>query len=208
MDGILLDSEILKAESWKNTLLEYGFYGGNDFYMRYIGNTRRFIAERAVQEYNFLGDSNEIMEKNKEYYQELLKLEVKPIDSSIEFLRSLSRFKRGLASSETTKNIINSINTLGIYNLFDVITSGSEEAKHDKPHPEIYTMTAQKLGFHPENCFAIEDTMSGVISTKSAGMYCIGFRNPNSGNQDLSKADIVTDDLRKLQIIKLEELVQ
>ena len=40
----------------------------------------------------------------------------------------------------------------------------------------------------------IEDSTSGVQSAKAAGMKCVGYRNPGSGNQDLSKADIIVDD--------------
>jgi len=32
-----------------------------------------------------------------------------------------------------------------------------------------------------------------VAAAKAAGMYCVGFRNPASGAQDLSRADIVLD---------------
>jgi hypothetical protein len=34
-------------------------------------------------------------------------------------------------------------------------------------------------------------------------MKCLGYINPSSGNQDLSKADIVTDDFSKLDVQKL-----
>jgi hypothetical protein len=35
-------------------------------------------------------------------------------------------------------------------------------------------------------------------------MKCIGFRNPNSGNQDLSKADLIINDFSELsdQVLK------
>jgi beta-phosphoglucomutase-like phosphatase (HAD superfamily) len=46
----------------------------------------------------------------------------------------------------------------------------------------------------------VEDSSLGVEAAKSAHMKCIGFRNPNSGNQDLSKADIMTDDFSRLNI--------
>jgi hypothetical protein len=34
-------------------------------------------------------------------------------------------------------------------------------------------------------------------------MKCLGYVNPSSGKQDLSKADLVTDDFRRLDVQKL-----
>lgn len=44
----------------------------------------------------------------------------------------------------------------------------------------------------------IEDSSAGVTAAKSEGMKCIGYKNPNSGNQDLSKADMIIDDFKDL----------
>ena len=46
----------------------------------------------------------------------------------------------------------------------------------------------------------IEDAKFGVEAAKKAGMKCIGYSNPNSGNQDLSKADWVISDFTKLDL--------
>jgi beta-phosphoglucomutase-like phosphatase (HAD superfamily) len=50
----------------------------------------------------------------------------------------------------------------------------------------------------------IEDSKLGVEAAKKAGMKCVGYRNPHSGNQDLSEADIVIDNFSELN---LEELL-
>lgn len=49
----------------------------------------------------------------------------------------------------------------------------------------------------------VEDSHNGVQAAKSAGMKCIGFDNVNSGNQDLSKADVRVDTIRKIDIFNL-----
>jgi len=44
-----------------------------------------------------------------------------------------------------------------------------------------------------------EDSENGVMAARNAGMKCIGFQNENSGRQDLSRANFVIDDFRKLK---------
>ena len=51
----------------------------------------------------------------------------------------------------------------------------------------------------PSECLVLEDSVNGVTAAKRAGMKCIGFLNPNSGNQDLSKADKIVTTLERLE---------
>ena len=66
--------------------------------------------------------------------------------------------------------------------LFIARVSGSELA-HSKPHPEIFLRSAQLVGSEPKECIVIEDSRNGVAAAKAAGMKCIGFLNPSSGDQ-------------------------
>jgi len=56
---------------------------------------------------------------------------------------------------------------------------------------------------NPQGCVVIEDSKNGVIAAKRAGMRCIGYKNTNSGNQDLSKADIIVDNIKNINIYNL-----
>ena len=47
----------------------------------------------------------------------------------------------------------------------------------------------------------IEDAAAGVAAAKAAGMYCIAYRNPNSGNQDLSRADEIIEKIEDIRVI-------
>ena len=57
---------------------------------------------------------------------------------------------------------------------FDFIGNKSF-VKNEKPHPEIYKITLDKLNLHPEDCLAIEDTEESSNSAVNAGIKCIGF---------------------------------
>ena len=63
------------------------------------------------------------------------------------------------------------------------------EIQNPKPSPDIFLKAATLLNVQPSECIVIEDSKNGVLAAKSAGMAALGFLNPNSGNQDLSKAD-------------------
>src|ERR1044072_4272337 len=81
--------------------------------------------------------------------------------------------------------------------LFIAKVSGSELA-HTKPHPEIFLRSAQLIRSEPKECIVIEDSKNGVTAAKAAGMKCIGFLNPSSGDQNLANADMVIRSFKEL----------
>lgn len=85
------------------------------------------------------------------------------------------------------------------------IISG-EEVKRGKPDPEIFITTAKRIGVNPESCLVIEDAENGVKAAKAAGMKCIGYKNMDSGNQDLSEADLVINNFSELNLDILKGL--
>jgi HAD superfamily hydrolase (TIGR01509 family) len=103
-----------------------------------------------------------------------------------------------LASSSTQRVIDTVLEKLALVGVFDPVVSG-EEVEHGKPAPDIFLRTAGLLEIPPETCLVIEDSANGVRAAKAAGMVCIGFRNPNSGAQDLSAADAIVASLDEIR---------
>lgn len=88
-------------------------------------------------------------------------------------------------------------NQLDITPFFDVMISG-ENVERSKPHPDIFLKVAEWYGVSPDKFWVIEDSKNGVQAAKSATMSCIGFYNPNSGSQDISKADIIIHSMSEI----------
>lgn len=108
-----------------------------------------------------------------------------------------NNFSLALASSSPHEQINYILENLGIKRYFHSTISG-EDVKEGKPHPEIFLKAARSVGIDPESCVVIEDSHNGVTAAKNANMKCIGYKNPNSGNQDLSNADITVLSLKKI----------
>lgn len=104
-----------------------------------------------------------------------------------------------LASSADRK-VINAVLTkFGLMDCFEYILSGAE-LPASKPNPAIYQLTAKALGFAPADCVVIEDATAGIMAAKDAGAYCIAYDNPNSGPQDLSRADKIVSSLSDIVV--------
>ena len=103
-----------------------------------------------------------------------------------------NNIRLALASSSPKKNIKLVLEMFGLAPYFEVVVSG-QEVVNSKPSPDIFLRAAKLLNLLPEECLVFEDSKNGVAAAKEAGMKCIAFYNPNSGKQDLSRADHIIE---------------
>jgi HAD superfamily hydrolase (TIGR01509 family) len=83
---------------------------------------------------------------------------------------------------------------------FDAVVSAADLDGPGKPEPDIYEITADRLGVAPTDCVVVEDSPAGVEAATRAGTYTIGYQRDADAEDDLSRADEVAvgaADLRK-----------
>jgi beta-phosphoglucomutase-like phosphatase (HAD superfamily) len=61
-----------------------------------------------------------------------------------------------------------------LLDFFDADISGRDFAQ-GKPHPEIFLTAAHELGAPPEECFVIEDAVTGIQAAKAGHMGALGL---------------------------------
>jgi beta-phosphoglucomutase len=117
-----------------------------------------------------------------------------------QLIRDLKKkgIKVGLASS--SKNAKTVIRLLHIQDEFDTVVDGTMIV-NSKPHPEIFLLTAERLGVSPQECVVFEDAEAGVEAALAAGMKCVGVGN----EQQLSRAHNL---VAKTADFKIDELVK
>jgi len=206
MDGVLIDSEPIHYATDKTLLKELNISVPDNYLDKFVGTTNPFMWSQILNEFKINKDLQEILDK-----QLALKIKTleegnyQPISGITELLISINKNNTtmAVASSSSILFIEAVLTKLKIDKYFKFYISG-EEIKKSKPEPDIFLKTAEMLQINPKECIVIEDSKNGVIAVKRAGMKCIGYINPNSGNQDLSEATTVIHDVNVLT----HELIQ
>lgn len=73
-------------------------------------------------------------------------------------------------ASASPRNLLEGIvENCGIADYFDYLAS-AEELDYNKPHPAVYLHAAKMLNVSPAACFAVEDSVIGMIAGKAAKM--------------------------------------
>jgi len=220
MDGVLVNSEPLHYEADRRMLARLGVEVGDGYLDRFVGasDSEMWAAifadfgavpgpgddpDAVIEPSSGIGpdtDLESVLRAQKSLKLKLLKAsDLEPIEGIPKLLSTLK--KRGIplaiASSSPSIFIKTMTEKLGISRFFDLRVSG-ENAERGKPAPDVYLKAAERLGVAPESCAAIEDSRNGVLAAKAAGMKCVGFKNPASGEQDLSAADRTVGDIREI----------
>ena len=78
--------------------------------------------------------------------------------------------------------------------MFDAISS-AEMVDGTKPDPAPYLLAARKLGYPPEECIAIEDSVSGVTSALRAGMFVVQLRATELASPPMEGVGMVIESL-------------
>jgi len=66
----------------------------------------------------------------------------------------------------------------GLREYVSSVVSG-DDVINSKPAPDCYLLAAKKLGLHPSECLAVEDTYNGSVAAISAEIKCIGVSASN-----------------------------
>lgn len=113
----------------------------------------------------------------------------------------------GLATSSNYKIIHTVLEKLKLHHVFHSVQS-AELLEYGKPHPEVYLRCAHQLQVLPGNCIAVEDSVNGMISAKSAGMKVIVVPEAiNFYNPGFSIAELKLKSLNEISSITIQSLI-
>jgi HAD superfamily hydrolase (TIGR01509 family) len=206
LDGVLLNSEQVWNDARRELALERGG--------RWPASAQADMMGMSSREWShYMHDvvglreppeeiSAEVVRRLERLYRERLPL----LPGAREAVRRLAeRWPLGLASSSNRPLIDLVLALAGLERCFRVTVS-SEEVARGKPAPDVYVEAARRLGAEPGACVAIEDSRSGILSAKAAGMSVVALPNPHFPPDEtaLAASDAV---LRSLDELTAEAVV-
>lgn len=71
----------------------------------------------------------------------------------------------------------------------DIVVSG--ETGMVKPQPEIYYYTLRRIGYPPEACLFVDDSLANIQTARQIGLCTIQFQSPQQLEADLKQKGIL-----------------
>jgi HAD superfamily hydrolase (TIGR01509 family) len=194
LDGVVWDGEPLYHEAFNIVLEPYGYSMTSEEYAQIIGQSTEAAWAWVLRRLQVSGSPDRFYDRYDEVVLDLLKGPVKPLPGVRELLAELARrgVPVGLATASFRNWVDATLAGLGLEDAFAVTVSASE-VEQAKPAPDLYVAAARGLGLHPASCVAIEDTVPGIQSALSAGMYAIQVRASSTALPPIDEADRVIE---------------
>ncbi len=200
MDGVIIDSEALHVEATLKTLQHYYVSPSMEYFNQFVGTTVEFTYEKIRSDFQITDSLEKLLALDKENLKEIYSRRgMTPVPNVIPFIKSLhkSGLRMVIASSSARDRIEEVMNAFGIRLYFEDIISGAELV-HSKPAPDIFLKALDVLSLQANEALVIEDSRNGCLAAKAANIACIGYMNPNSGNQDLYSATVVIESFKSI----------
>lgn len=207
MDGVLIDSYEPHRISWQHMASEYGVQMTDQQFASSFGKTSREII-RTFWGQDVTDDQIRRMDDRKEaLFRELLRGRVPVMPGAMELIDGLlaGGFKIGIGSSGPPENVSLVVEKLGLTGKLSGVTSAMDVTR-GKPDPQVFLLTAGKMGLAPTRCAVVEDAIHGITAAKRAGMKAIGLTGTTT-RQALHEADLVVDGLAELNASRIARLI-
>jgi len=200
LDGVIVDSE----QVWNDVREELTHERGGRWH---AGAQRDMMGMSSVEWSRYMHEelgvpqppaeiSAEVVRRMEVRYRSALPL----LPGAIEAVRRCAaRWPLGLASSANREIIELVLEVSGLGPLFEATVS-SEEVARGKPAPDVYLEASRRLGVAAAESAAVEDSRSGILAARAAGMRVIAIPNPHfpPDEETLAEADVVLRSIDEL----------
>jgi beta-phosphoglucomutase len=179
-DGVLLDSEPVHCECWKEALGPLGVPVTWEFYAaNCVGAADRDMMQIFARLCDPPADPAKLWEQHprkKQLFQERMAVAPAFAPGVAEFFRELARsYRLGVVSSSASAEIEPLLEAAGIRPHLSTVVSGGDVKRH-KPAPDPYLLAAARLGIR--RALVVEDSPAGMQSARAAGFEAPRIADP------------------------------
>lgn len=203
MDGVLVDSNKAHLLSWKRVAEESGVDFTEKMFWDTVGMRSESIVERYWPQPLTTTDVAELVNKKESIFLENCGEGVFLIPGVIDFVKRLyeKKVKFALGSSAPRANVEHILVNFGLQYYFGTRVVAGNEVQRGKPSPDIFLLAARKMGVLPSECVVIEDSVSGIIAGKRAGMRTIAFVSAGHEREEYEGADRIVCSFKEVENI-------
>jgi len=179
MDGVIIKTSHLHEAAWHSIAKKYGYPWNQqlNFAKDVFGTASPDSARILFPGYISHDAMPQICQEKAHIYEQILR---EQILNNIEVPGFRSFFDAiceagipvALATSSPKSEANFVLDRLGVLEKFNAVIDVSQVSK-PKPDPEIYLTAAATVGFAPEECLGVEDSLTGIEAINQAKMKCV-----------------------------------
>ena len=207
LDGVIVDTAKYHYLAWKKLANSIGV----DFTEKQNEQLKGVSRVKSLEKILAWGNKKltkdqfkELMaKKNEDYLSYIAKMDENEILPDVKkILGYLIKHKQPIALGSASKNAVEILKKVNLYDKFDCIVDGNSVSKA-KPDPEVFLIAAKSLKIDPENAVVFEDAVAGIQAANTAKMTSVGIGN----KEILWEADFVFKDFTEINTEFIKKLM-
>jgi HAD superfamily hydrolase (TIGR01509 family) len=200
-DGLVLDTETALIDAYGDVHAAHGIPFDRALFVRSVGH-----ADYAFDPWRRFGPAagRDALEAERRAFNRV-RSEAAPILPGVVALidQALEAGLRiGLASNSSHGHVEGHLGRLGLLGRFAFVAC-REDVASPKPEPDLYRLVLNRFGLGGTEAIALEDSSTGVLAAKRAGLWVVAVPNPSTGHHDLAKADLRVGSLADCRLPEL-----
>jgi HAD superfamily hydrolase (TIGR01509 family) len=177
-DGTLVDSEYLCNLGFEIKLKEYGVnFPAEQIMEKHVGGKLATIMQSFEAEFD-IELKADFVKSYRDLVAELFKKSLAPCDGVLEMLDEIT-LPKCVASNGPVEKMNLALSLSGLSKYFNDNVFSAYEVASWKPDPGLFLHAAKTMGFKPEECAVVEDSLVGLAAAQSAGMFSV-FYDPKN----------------------------
>ena len=172
MDGTMVDTESIYHRAWQDTAEALGYAIGEEILHETVGKRTEdcHAIIHAALGPTFPNTHFETTWWSRwEQLAEQQGIARKPgLDALLDLLDA-HQIPKAVATSSASAEARYTLERAGLADRFSIVVTG-DQVTHGKPAPDIFLLTAERLGIGAAHCLALEDSTAGVHAAAAAGM--------------------------------------
>ena len=207
LDGVLIDSEPLHGKAWKETAAHFDLNLTYSQLKLLRGRRRIDCANELVKLISKKVLTEDILKVHKPISRRLI-LTAKAMPGGESLIQRCheNNIPMALVTSSSYESLQIKTSHHKWMNLFSTKVLGDDKLLgKGKPAPDPYLLAAEKLNIAPQECWAVEDSISGVSSALKAGCYVLFLKDKND---ELSEKNLFGKHKNLKTINNLKEIEQ
>jgi HAD superfamily hydrolase (TIGR01509 family) len=187
-DGLILDTETALIDAYGDVHGAHGVPFDKPLFTRSVGH-----ADYAFDPWRAFGPAADrerleaerlAFNKARNHSQAILPGVVSLIDEAGKLGLNV-----GLASNSEHPHVEGHLARLGLLGRFSFIAC-REDVASPKPEPDLYRLVLGRFGIRGHEAIAFEDSHTGTLAAKRAGLWVVAVPNASTGHHDFANADL------------------
>jgi len=187
-DGLILDTETALIDAYGDVHRAEGRPFDRPLFTRSVGH-----ADYAFDPWREFGPGADrgALDLRRRAFTKAREQEKAILPGVAELIRQAREagLRIGLASNSSHAHVEGHLERLGLLGSFGFVAC-REDVAAPKPEPDLYRLVLEVFGIRGHEAIAFEDSHTGTLAAKRAGLWVVAVPNASTGHHDFGHVDL------------------